>query len=58
MSTLEFGQKFSLITTTKQTINKYIIYQGWSYYIYKSYFNRYWVIICCQTKEHKSAFYI
>ena len=58
MSTLELGQKFSSITAAKQTVNKYIIHQVWSYRTYKSDLNRCWVIICRQAKDHKCAFCI
>ena len=55
MSALELGQKFSSIIITKQTVNKYIVYQRWSYRTYKSDLNRRWVVICRQAKKHKYA---
>ena len=58
MSALELGQKFSSIAVAKQTVNEYIVHQGWSYRTYKSDPNRCWVVICRQAKEHKCAFRI
>ena len=31
MSALELGQKFYSLAVAKQTVNEYIVYQGWSY---------------------------
>ena len=58
MSAVELGQKFSSIAVAKQTVNEYIVYQGWSYRTYKSGPNRCWAVICRQAKEHKCAFRI